>query len=386
MGYYSDYLNKQMNFSSIIKERKTQLKKISSLLNNSDVLVYASDMGNLGKRAPISIDYTDIQAVDDQLSNINSKELTVILETPGGSGEIVEDLVRMIRDKYEYVRIIIPGYAKSAGTIFAMSGDEILMGDTSALGPIDAQVVFNGKVFSADALLEKYKDIRKEIEETKKLNPIYIPTLQSLSLGELKTCENAQNFSKELVSKWLYEYKFKNWSNHSEDNTEVSDEEKRERANEIACELRANSKWLTHGKSLKIDDLRNMKLEIRDYREEPELAEAIDRFYALLKMSFDANIYKIIETANSQIYRMLAMGINPPSNNNLRFAEVEFICPKCKTHHIIQANVGTSSPIKAGNKPFPKNNMFQCDKCGTVSNLINLRNQIEAEAKKRIVS
>lgn len=132
MGYYSDYLSSGMNFNQLEKERKIQLKKISDFFNNSDILVYAAD---LMKRAPVSIDYTDILAFEDQLSSITSETLVVILETPGGFGEVVEDLVSLIRKKYKKLIVIIPGYAKSAGTIFAMSADEIYMGITSALGP-----------------------------------------------------------------------------------------------------------------------------------------------------------------------------------------------------------------------------------------------------------
>jgi ClpP class serine protease len=46
----------------------------------------------------------------------------------------------MLHGKYSEVAVIIPGYAKSAGTIIAMAGDEILMDSISALGPIDAHL------------------------------------------------------------------------------------------------------------------------------------------------------------------------------------------------------------------------------------------------------
>jgi ClpP class serine protease len=51
------------------------------------------------------------------------------------------------------VGIIVPGMEKSAGTIFTMAADEILMGTTSALGPIDAQMVSNGKRFFERCIL-----------------------------------------------------------------------------------------------------------------------------------------------------------------------------------------------------------------------------------------
>lgn len=382
MGYYSDYLSSGMNFNQLEKERKIQLKKISDFFNNSDILVYAAD---LMKRAPVSIDYTDILAFEDQLSSITSETLVVILETPGGFGEVVEDLVSLIRKKYKKLIVIIPGYAKSAGTIFAMSADEIYMGVTSALGPIDAQIQVNGKQFSADELLDQFKSISDEIKETGRLNPIYIPILQNLSLGELKRCTNAQEFSKKLVAKWLEKYKFSSWTTH-DDGTEVTDEEKKNRANDIATKLRENATWLTHGKSIRIEDLQEMKLQINNYDSITQLVEPINKYYALMRISFDANVYKIIETINSQIYRLIATGAIPkPQQNGIPIAEIDFICPKCATHHKIQANLGNKADLKPGNKPFPKNNVFKCEVCSTESNLINLRRQIEAQTNKKIV-
>lgn len=67
-------------------------------------------------------------------------------------------MVHLVRSKYNNVGIIIPGTAKSAGTIFAMAGNEILMGNSSALGPIDAQIINHNKRFSADAFLDGLKN------------------------------------------------------------------------------------------------------------------------------------------------------------------------------------------------------------------------------------
>ena len=252
MGFYSEYLDAKLNFLEISSERKKQLKNISELLESKDILVFASD---LTKKAPTAIDYSDILPFQDQISNLKGTGLILILETPGGFAEVVEDIVCLIRKKYDYFQVIIPGYAKSAGTIFAMAADEILMGTTSALGPIDAQVMFNNKRFSAEALIEGLKKIKKEVLETGKLNPAYIPILQNLSPGELQHCENEQNFSQELVYEWLAKYKFKNWKTHSSNGKQVSNEDKVKRAKEVARKLCSHSKWLTHGRSLNIDKL-----------------------------------------------------------------------------------------------------------------------------------
>ena len=384
MGYYSEYLDKHLGFDDITKERKKQLRRISKLRGGRDILVYASDPMKI---AATSIDYTDILPFQDQIANLNGESIDIILETPGGFAEVVEDLVNLIRDKYEKVGIIIPGYAKSAGTIFAMAGDEILMGKMSALGPIDAQIIANNKRFSAEAFLEGLEKIKQEVIKEKKLNPAYIPILQNISPGEIQHCENAQNFSKKLVSEWLTKYKFKYWNTHSKSGEPVTKKEKRKRANQIAGILCKQSRWLTHGRSIKIKDFEEIRLKITDFSTYKELNEAIIRYYTLLRMSFDTQIYKLFETVNSQIYRFsVPPGQKPPDKNKNEIAEVQFECPKCKDKFKIQANLEKNMPYKKNAVPFPvDNNIFICPTCGTESNISQIRLQIEARSGKKVV-
>ena len=386
MGFYSEYLDLQFSFEKITAERKKQLKKISDLRGGRDILVYASD---LSKKAPIMIDYSDILPFQDQISNLNGDSIDIILETPGGFAEIVEDLVNIVRSKYEKVGIIIPGYAKSAGTIFAMAGDEILMGIISSLGPIDAQIDSNNKRFSAEAFLEGLQKIKDEVTKDGKLNLAYIPILQNISPGEIQHCENAQDFSKILVTRWLSKYKFKYWDKHSSTGKPVSEEDKNKRANEIADKLCRQSEWLTHGRSIKINDFENMRLKITNFSKMKELNESIMRYYTLLRMSFETSIYKIFETVDSQIYRFVVpQGEKSKSPKIMQndFADINFECPKCKKHFLIQANLKPGFKLRPNHLPFPvENNNFRCPGCGLESNLSPVRLQIEAQTGKKIV-
>jgi len=136
MGVYSEYLDSKLSFGKLQEERKAQLKRIQSLRGDRDVMVIAADLNS----RQASIGYDDLLPVQDQLANLSGSALDVILETPGGSGETVEDIVSVLRSRYEQLGMLVPGWAKSAGTIMVMAGDEILMGPGSALGPIDAQL------------------------------------------------------------------------------------------------------------------------------------------------------------------------------------------------------------------------------------------------------
>lgn len=391
MGIYSEYIDKKMPFEALAAERKKHLKRISEF-RGRDIIVYASD-SNKGN-GPVAILPADLLPFKDQLSFINSNEVDLIIETPGGVAETVEDMVELIRSKHEKLGVIIPGSAKSAGTIFAMAGDEILMSDTSSLGPIDAQIIANGKRFSADAFLDGLRKIKEEIAVTGKLNPAYIPMLQNISPGEIQHFENAQNFSRILVKNWLSKYKFKYWETHESTGLPVLPDEKTARAEEIANKLCKHSDWLTHGRSIRIKEFKEMRLQIADYSTIPELNDAIERYYTLLRITFDnTGIYKIFETCNSQIYQSVSQPAFAPiplpqipvGSKAVKNAIMNFNCPKCQKPSQIQLNFQPNVPLAKGNILYPKNDIFVCGNCGIQTNIAPLRLQVEAQTGQKVV-
>ncbi|MBU4273655.1 MAG: Clp protease ClpP [Planctomycetes bacterium] len=385
MGYYTEYLDQTLNAQQLGDERKRQLRRISELRGNRDILVYAADLDKPNTPpALLSIGYSDLVPFHDQLSNLKGSKLDLILETGGGSGEVAEDIVRSLHEKYEEVAVIVPGWAKSAGTIIAMAGDEILIEPASALGPIDAQLSWQGKVFSADALIEGMEKIKREVEESGTLNRAYIPMLQAISPGELQSAENALNFAKTLVTDWLARYKFKNWNTHSTTEIAVTEDEKNRRASEIATTLCDHKKWLTHGRSIKISDLEEMRLRITDYSQQPDLAEAIRRYHTLLQMTFDTtSIYKVFETQDSQILKFFAItAVPPPQDTDAVIVEVT--CPKCSAVSKLQANL-KKSPLQAGHHRFSADNRFKCPTCEAEIDITGVRRQIEVQSKKPVV-
>lgn len=384
MGIYSEYLDEKLDWRSLTAERKKQLRQISDLRKGRPVLTFAAAMT---KVAPIGIDYDDLVPISDQLSNLEGDKIDVIIETPGGSAEIAEDIVESIRSKFSEVAMIVPGHAKSAGTIMVMAGDQILMEPTSALGPIDAQVVQEGKRFSAHAFLEGLDRIKAEVEEKNRLNRAYIPILQNISPGEIQSCRNALSFAETLVANWLSKYKFKFWETHSTSGKPVKQEEKEIRAEEIAKILCDHGRWLTHGRSITLRHLRDeMRLNIVDYSQNAQLFEAIRRYYTLLKMSFDTtNIFKIYETPDSQIYRFVTPQTVPTTKQEAEMGIIDYVCPKCKHRTKLQANLKRGLPLQPGAVEFPKDNVFTCPACDARNDLRDLRTQLESESKRKIV-
>lgn len=239
---------------------------------NADVFVY------YGSLAPVSANMFAKLVEDLKADALKRDKLYVILTTLGGSAEIVERYVNILRHHYSEVNFIVPDYAYSAGTIFCMSGDSILMDYISVLGPIDPQVPNkDNRYVAALGYLDKINEfIDKAANGT--LTKAELIWLKELDLGEIRSFEQARDLTTDLLTKWLVNYKFKNWTQHH-NGTEVTEDDKKDRAAEIAKELSDNKKWKSHGKGISIAELRALKLKIEDYGKDEQLRSLIRDYY-----------------------------------------------------------------------------------------------------------
>ncbi len=156
-----------------------------------------------------------------------------------------------------------------------MSGDKILMDYSSALGPIDPQVLTpDGSGYVAAM---GYLDKVAEITAKGQLAPADVVLLKSLDLAKLALFEQARDLSVDLMRDWLVEYKFKNWTTHRTTNpgASVTVAEKEARAKTIADELANHKTWHSHGRALDLRKLNRLRLEIDDYSGDDQLLAAI---------------------------------------------------------------------------------------------------------------
>lgn len=215
-------------------------------------------------------------------SKRTEETLSVVLRTPGGSAETAERLVSVMRHHYKVVNFIVPDMAMSAGTILCMSGDKIFMDYSSTLGPIDPQVMApDGSGYVAAM---GYLDKVAEITLKGNLSPADVVLLKSIDLAKLALFEQAKNLSIDLLKAWLQQYKFKDWTHHRTHDVgaPVTTEEKEARAEEIAKDLSNHKKWFSHGRSLGVEKLKELRLEIDDYSGDPRLRGAIRSYNDLL--------------------------------------------------------------------------------------------------------
>ena len=131
----------------------SKLAELETYLN-ADVIVYYGEIFD-------SVEIQMKKIVEELQSEKEPHSICyIILTTPGGSLNPVNRMVTILRHFYTEVNFIVPNYAYSAGTIFCMSGDNILMNYFSALGPVDPQVQNkDGKLVAALGYLDKINDL-----------------------------------------------------------------------------------------------------------------------------------------------------------------------------------------------------------------------------------
>lgn len=391
MGLINEYIARGMTANDFEQE----LLRLIGLYNSQKktfLVVYAAA---IAKSVPsISLNMDDYYVIYDLLKGVKSKKLDFYIETPGGSGETAEEIVRFIRNKFDEVSFVISGEAKSSGTIMTLSADEIWMTESGSLGPIDAQIRIGRSSISGYDYMDWVKARRKEAQKKNRLNPFDATMVAQISPGELKGVDNALNFASDLVVEWLPKYKFRNWVKTQSKGLTVTDAMKKKRAKEVVKALIDHSKWRSHGRSLKIDDLETIGLQINKIDSDSKLADIVYRIQTVIKLLFSTtNIYKVYATESDKIFASAAqVGIPSPqvSPQQVEVVHLEVKCQQCDKLHKLYAKLVLKHKIdedfkNKGFEKFPESNKLIC-KCKFEIDLSGVRNDIEARTGKKILA
>lgn len=312
-----------LNFSIVTMDLASEIRRSLSeieTIRQRPAIAYLANVINQKIKVSTAINHTDDLPFAEMVSSIDSSvtEIDVLLVSPGGSAEQVARFVDKLRPRFTKVTFILPYMAMSAGTIFALSGDEIIMDSRAYIGPIDPQVMNkDGQYVPAQAILALINDIQKRGDERLKQgqNPVWtdLQILRQLDGKEIGNAISASKYSIELVQNYLYQYKFRNWTEHSNGNI-VSDEDKHQRANEIAIKLCDHGQWKTHSRGITREAAWNeCKIKITHPETTPQLDRAIRRCWALQYWAFEnTSIFKMYVSKEYAIFK------NDPSLINNR--------------------------------------------------------------------
>jgi hypothetical protein len=260
------------------------------------LIVYAAAIAGKHPAAPVQIDVTDKTAFSDLIDGITGDSLDVLLHSPGGSAEAVEQIISLLRARFKELRFIVPHTATSAATMMVLAGDTVLMDDRSTLGPIDPQIVIsipNAQIkIPAHSYLQGFVRARDAIETDPDIAAAYVPLLNKYEIYILEICQNALNLSKSLAKDWLHTYMLKNNPNADE------------RASQIAEELSDHTKFLSHQRPIGIKKATELGLNVTDLRTLPKLRELTWKLYCLIELHFDkSTAVKLFENSRGVSYQ-----------------------------------------------------------------------------------
>ena len=112
------------------------------------------------------IDGNDDVFISELLNACAGSPVDLLLETNGGNTDSTEKICALLRTGAPDLRVIVPRRAKSNGTVIAFSGQKILMGLESELGPIDPSVGNIPVEFVLNAPANSFGPIDMQIAET----------------------------------------------------------------------------------------------------------------------------------------------------------------------------------------------------------------------------
>lgn len=198
-----------------------------------------------------SVEREDVVCFVDLLHNIApGSNVDLLLHTGGGDIDAAEKLITMMRKKVgtARLRVIVPDYAKSAGTLMALGADAIVMSDTSELGPIDPQVVRadrngNRMLHSVKNYLDAYDSLCKALKDDPE-NVASQVMLSKLDPETVQLFRGVMKRARQFAEKALKQGMMQNGGNWSQTVSKLLD----------------NERFLTHGQPISWEDARDPEI------------------------------------------------------------------------------------------------------------------------------
>ena len=127
-------------------DREAAPRPASEAIQEIENLVDSRVLAYISKR---SLGPWDILPAYQLLEEIGKQErITVIVQSRGGFPDDAFKLATVIREFGKQITYIVPTYANSAATLLCLSGDSILMGPTSELGPTNPMMLVDERLIT----------------------------------------------------------------------------------------------------------------------------------------------------------------------------------------------------------------------------------------------
>jgi len=240
---------------------------------------------------PVMIENDDADMIEGILRTMNcTNGLVLIINSPGGDGLAAERIINVCRsysgDKGYWA--VVPGKAKSAATMICFGADEIYMGATSELGPIDPQLAIteNDQIrrFSLYNIVKSYDSLFRDAVRSKGNLEPYLQQLSHYDAREIKEYKASLSLSEDIAIRTLASGMLKS-----------IDEKMIKRKIGIFLSPRATK---THGRPIYRDDAEKCGLVIKKIDIHDKKWELINELYIRTNNFVSTRVSKCVENKN----------------------------------------------------------------------------------------
>ncbi len=126
-------------------------------------------------------------------------DLHLMLNSPGGVGEVAVRLARSAQSHCRELTVIVPDQAKSAGTLLTLGAHQIIMGPVSDLGPIDPQFVRGWELVAAKDIIAAHDDAVEKVKDSPDTYPIYVTLLGDVTAIMVQQARAALNGTEDIL-------------------------------------------------------------------------------------------------------------------------------------------------------------------------------------------
>lgn len=268
--------------------REASIRMLSDYTGRATI-VYASHWSEpgIGNSVHLNIDVSDVQGFMEVLSNIDERELDLIIHSGGGDVHAAEAIVEYLRSKFDHIRVFVPVSAMSAASMIALSADEVVLGRHSHLGPIDLQMPLHTSVglqfVPAAAVLSDFEDA-DEAFRRRGLNTAWRSIVDQVPPGFISQCRAGQARARKMVAGWMQMYMF-----NGRDDAETA-------AIRIANELTNFTKLGYHARPIDLQQARKLGIEVTSLEDDDVLQDRVLSVFHATYLTFNGTpARKIIE-------------------------------------------------------------------------------------------
>lgn len=279
------------------KLRRRYLERLHEYTGRA-VIVYATAWYESRPMNPqsVSVHLGDVRGFMEACSNVDGRELDLILHSPGGNPDAAESIITYLREQFDQIRAIVPLAAMSAATMMALACDDIVMGAHSQLGPVDPQVTVDTpegpRTSPAEAIKDQFEMAQSECAADPSRIAAWLPLLRSLGPGLLAQCETAQERTKEFVARQLAEHMLS-----GDEGTTATD---------AAAWFADHGYFKSHGRQVTRSQAREQGVRVSELEDDPALQDLVLSVSHAIQLTFsNTPCAKLVENHHGRAWLVM---------------------------------------------------------------------------------